>query len=57
MGRGERRCTRKGEDSGSEGSQTEFTREEVKKCEAKLKNRKAAGADQIVNTRYDSYNL
>ena len=37
------------EDSGSEGLQREFTREEVKKCVAKLNNRKAAGADQIVN--------
>ena len=33
------------EDSGSAGSQREFTTEEVKKC----KNRKAAGADQKVN--------
>ena len=37
------------EDSGSGGIQREFTREEVKKCVAKLKNRKAAGADHIVN--------
>ena len=37
------------EDSGSEGLQREFTKEEIKKCVAKLKNRKAAGADQIVN--------
>ena len=37
------------EDSGSEGLQGEFTREEVNKCVAKLENRKAAGADQIVN--------
>ena len=37
------------EDSGSEGLQREFTREEVKKCVAKLKNRKAGGANQIVN--------
>ena len=36
-------------DSGSEGLQGEFTREEVKKCAANLKNRKAAGADQIVD--------
>ena len=27
----------------------EFTREEVKKCVAKLKNKKAAWADQIMN--------
>ena len=33
------------EDNGSKGSQREFTREELKKCVAKLKNRKAAGAD------------
>ena len=31
------------EDSGSEGLQREFTREEIKKCVAELKNRKAAG--------------
>ena len=37
------------EDSGSGGLQREFTREEVKKYVAKLENRKAAGADQIVN--------
>ena len=37
------------EDSGSEGLQREFTREEIKKCAANVKNRKAAGADQIVN--------
>ena len=37
------------EDRGSNGSQREFTREEVKMCEAKLKERKAAGADKIVN--------
>ena len=37
------------EDRGSEGLQREFTREEVKKCVAKLKNRKAGGANQIVN--------
>ena len=37
------------EDSGSEGLQREFTTEEVNKCVAKLKNRKAAGADQMVN--------
>ena len=35
--------------SGSEGLQRGFTREEVKKCVAKLKHRKAAGADQLVN--------
>ena len=35
-------------DSGSEGVQTGFTRE-GKMCVAKLKKRKAAGADQIVN--------
>ena len=29
--------------------QREFTRDEVKECVAKLKNRKAAGADGIVN--------
>ena len=37
------------EDSGSEGLQREFTREEVLKCVAKLENRLAAGADQIVD--------
>ena len=37
------------EASGSEGLQREFTREETKKCVAKLNIRKAAGADQIVN--------
>ena len=37
------------EDSGSEGLQREFTTEEVKICEAKLENGKAAGADRIVN--------
>ena len=37
------------EDRGSEGLQREFTREEVRKCVAKLENKKAAGADQIVN--------
>ncbi|MEP5533686.1 hypothetical protein [Ekhidna sp.] len=37
------------EDSDSEGFQREFTREEVNKCVAKLKNRKAAGADQSMN--------
>ena len=36
------------EDSGSEGLQREFTREEVKRCVAKLDNKKPAGADQIV---------
>ena len=35
------------EDSGSGGLRREFTREEVNKCVAKLKNRTAAGADQI----------
>ena len=39
----------KREDSGSIGLQREFTRDEVKECVAKLKNRKAAGADGIVN--------
>ena len=34
------------EDSSSEGLQRELTREEVKKCVAKLNNRKTAGADQ-----------
>ena len=37
------------EDSGSEGLQREFSREEVMNCVAKLKNRKAGGANQIVN--------
>ena len=37
------------EDSGSEGLQREFTREEATKCVAKHENRKAAGADQIVH--------
>ena len=36
------------EDSGSGGLQRDFTRE-VKKCIAKLKHGKAAGADQILN--------
>ena len=42
------------EDHGSDGSQREFTREQVKQCVAKLKNRRAAGADKIVNefTKY-----
>ena len=35
--------------SGSYRLQRECTREEVNKCIGKLKNRKAAGADQIVN--------
>ena len=39
----------KREDSGSIGLQREFARDEVKECVAKLKNRKAAGADEIVN--------
>ena len=47
MGRGGRRCIRK--DGGSEGLQREFTRGEVKKCVAKLDNKKAARVDQIVN--------
>ena len=38
-----------GEDSGSERLQKGFTTEDVKKCAAELNNRKAAGADQIVN--------
>ena len=29
--------------------QREFTSDEVKECVAKLKNRKAVGADEIVN--------
>ena len=37
------------EGSGSEGIQRELTRGEVKKCVSILKNRKAAGADKIVN--------
>ena len=37
------------EDRGSDGLQREFTRQEANKCVAKLKNRKAAGADKIVN--------
>ena len=36
------------EDRGSDRLQREFTRE-AKKCVAKLKNREAAGADEIVN--------
>ena len=36
------------EDSSSEGLQRELTREEVKKCVAKLESRKTAEADQIV---------
>ena len=39
----------KREDSGSKGLQREFTRVEVEECVATLKNRKAAGADEIVN--------
>ena len=39
----------KREDSSSIELQREFTRDEVKDCVAKLKNRKAAGADGIVN--------
>ena len=35
--------------SGSEGLQRGFTREEVKKCLAKLENVKAAGAYQILD--------
>ena len=37
------------EDRGSDGLQREFTREEVNNCVAKLKNKKAAGADKIVS--------
>ena len=48
MGGGECRGSKR-EDSGSIGLQREFTRDEVKECVAKLKNRKAAGADGIVN--------
>ena len=33
--------------------QREFTREQVKKCVAKLKNSKAAGADELVNGIYE----
>ena len=36
-------------DNGSEGLQRCSTSEEVKKCVAKRGNRKAAGADQMVN--------
>ena len=39
----------KREDSSSIGLQREFTRDEVKECVAKLKNRKADEADEIVN--------
>ena len=39
----------KREDSGSKELQREFTRDEVEECVAKLKNRKAAGADEIEN--------
>ena len=39
----------KREDISSKELQREFTRDEVKDCEAKLKNRKAAGADEKVN--------
>ena len=35
--------------SGSEWLQREFMREQVKECVAQLENRKAAGADQIVD--------
>ena len=34
------------EDRGSDVLQKELTREEVKKCVAKLKNKEAAGADE-----------
>ena len=37
------------EDRGSDGLQREFTREGVNKCVARLEDRKAAGADEIVN--------
>ena len=47
MGRGECRCVRKGR-PGSDGLQREFTRQEANKCVAKLENRKAAGANEIV---------
>ena len=36
------------EDRGSDGLQRGFTREEVKKCVAKLENRITAGADKVV---------
>ena len=39
----------KREDSGSKELQRKLTRVEVEECVAKLKNRKAAGADEIVN--------
>ena len=48
-GQGERRRIRRENRGSSEGLQREFTSEEVNKCVAKLKNRKAAGAGQIVN--------
>ena len=38
-----------GEDSGSKGLQRRFAGEEVQKCVPKLRNRKAPGADQIVD--------
>ena len=39
----------KREYSSSNALQREFTRDEVKECVAKLKNRKAAGAEGVVN--------
>lgn len=36
------------EDSGSTGLQRAFTREEINECVAKLKDREAAGADDII---------
>ena len=33
---------------GSDGLQRNFTREQVNKCVAELKNRKAAGADKLL---------
>ena len=49
MGRRACRCTRKRRRCFGRVTQKEFTREKVKKCVAKLTNRKAEGADQIVN--------
>ena len=39
----------KRDNSGSNELQREFASDEVKECVAKLKHRKAAGADEIVN--------
>ena len=49
MGRGERRCVRKGRSWFRRVTEIVNTREVVNKCVTKLKNRKAAGAEKIVN--------